>query len=71
VALDDPLLARFSGPQVGQLMDRLQVAPDTPLAQGLLSQSIRQAQEKLARAATGDGPAQSAEAWFAAYLPPA
>ena len=41
-----------------------------PLSQGLLSQSIRQAQEKLARAATGDGAAQSAEAWFAAYLSP-
>lgn len=69
LALDDPLLARFSGAQVGNVMDQLQLAPDTPLAQGLLSQSIRQAQEKLARAAQGDGPAQSAEAWFAAYLP--
>ncbi len=69
LALDDPLLARFNGPQVGTVMDSLQLAPDTPLSQGLLSQSIRQAQEKLARYATGDGPAESAEAWCAAYLP--
>lgn len=69
LALDDPLLARFNGPQVGTVMDSLQLAPDTPLSQALLSQSIRQAQEKLARAATGDGPADSAEAWCAAYLP--
>ncbi len=69
LALDDPLLARFNGQQVGHVMDQLQLAPDTPLSQGILSQSIRQAQEKLARAATGDGAAQSAEAWCAAYLP--
>jgi hypothetical protein len=70
LALDDPLLARFNGPQVGTVMDSLQLAPDTPLSQGILSQTIRQAQEKLARAATGDGAAESAEAWCAAYLPP-
>jgi len=33
------------------------------------NQSVRQAQERLAKKARGDGPAQSAEAWFAAYLP--
>jgi len=69
LALDEPLLARFNGQQVGALMDQLQLAVDTPLAQGVLSQTIRQAQERLANQAQGDGPAESAEAWFAAYLP--
>jgi preprotein translocase subunit SecA len=57
LALDDPLLARFNGAQVGTVMDSLQLAPDTPLSQGILSQSIRQAQQERARAATGDGAA--------------
>jgi|GEM_PF-2225394 len=69
LALDEPLLARFNGQQVGALMDQLQLAVDTPLAQRVLSQTIRQAQERLANQAQGDGSAESPEAWFAAYLP--
>lgn len=69
LALDEPVLARFNGEQVGALMDKLQLAPDTPLTQGVLSQTIRQAQERLAKKASGDGPAESVEAWFAAYWP--
>ncbi len=64
VSLDDEPLARFAAERVQGLLARLGGSPDEALESRFLSRAIENAQAKVAKAATGDQPADSAEDWL-------
>lgn len=68
VALDDVVLSPFVG-SMRSLFEKLGVDESQPIESAMVSRSIQSAQEKLAKNATGDLPADSAEAWLRANCP--
>jgi preprotein translocase subunit SecA len=66
VSLEDPLLAAFASDSLKPLLERLGLTPDAPVEHGIVSRSIRRAQEQIRKRCTSDLPANSAESWMQA-----
>ncbi len=64
VSLEDEPLVRFVDERVKGLLARLGGSPDEALESRLLSRAVENAQAKVAKGATGDRPADSAEDWL-------
>lgn len=69
VSLDDRVMARFAGDATRQLLKKLGMNEDEAIEHPMLADAIRRAQQKIASAASGDGPAANADDWFARYAP--
>jgi hypothetical protein len=63
-SLRDPLMRVFAGPWVEDLLRRLGANESEPIESAMIARRIRAAQEKLARQAVDDRPADSAEEWM-------
>jgi hypothetical protein len=69
VSLQDPLLKTFAGQWVEQVLRRMGMKENEPIESGMVARRIRSAQEKIARRATNDAPAGSAEEWMEKNCP--
>ena len=63
-ALDDPLLKKFGGDRIIEMMRKMGMKDDEIIEHALISKSIRNAQDKLEKKLVYDSPARSAEEWF-------
>lgn len=63
-SLDDPLVQRFGGISLQELMTRLGMNKDESIEHTLVSRAIRRAQEKIEEESFKDFPTQSIEDWF-------
>jgi preprotein translocase subunit SecA len=64
LALTDPLVRRYAGPQIGSVLRALGMTDDAAITNRLVSRHLAGTQRAVAAEATGDAPADSAEAWF-------
>lgn len=64
VALDDPLLKFFGSERTTTILQHLGMKPDECISHPLISKSIEQAQDKIARKARSDVQTDSAKTWF-------
>ena len=69
VSLDDPLMKRFSGEWVEGILRRLGMKEDEAIESRLVGRHIQSALAKIAKSATGDAPANSAEGWLERNCP--
>ena len=67
-ALDEPLLKRFGGGRLVEMMKSLGMSEEESIEHPLISKSIRQAQEKIAGQLLLDHHANSMESWFSQNL---
>jgi hypothetical protein len=68
-SLEDPVMKRFAGPWVEDVLRRMGMKEDEPIMSRMVTRRIRQALEKIAKSATGDAPAQSAVEWMERNCP--
>jgi len=68
LSLDDRIFGGVKA-RVGPLLARLGAAPDQPIRHAMVATAVARAQAQLARGATGDLPAASAEEWLRINLP--
>lgn len=66
--LDDPLLRRFGGDRLRDLMIQLGLGPDEPVEHGLVTKALANAREKVAAKATGSTSTRSMEEWLTLNL---
>ncbi len=69
MSLDDPLIRRFVGSWVEDILGKLGMQEDEPIESRLVTRQIRAVQEKVAAQATGNREAASAADWMAKNLP--
>jgi len=69
-SLDTPLLAAFMTDAMQRLLGQLGLPETECIEHAMVTRAIRNAQDKLAGAATGDRAADSAQAWARLNLPP-
>ncbi len=69
-ALDEPLFHRFGGGKIIQLMKQLGMKEEDPIEHGMITKSIRNAQEKIASKVTIEQAARSQKDWIEKNLPP-
>jgi hypothetical protein len=69
VSLEDPLVKTIAGPWVQGLLRQLGMKEDEPIESRMVGHRIRTAQAEIAKRATGDAPASSAEAWIEKNCP--
>jgi hypothetical protein len=70
LALDDALLRVFTDEWVIEFLRRAGMTDDEPIRSKMVSRRLRGAQKKVAKTATGDLPADSAEEWLKLNSPP-
>jgi hypothetical protein len=72
-ALDEPFMLRFGGERVAELMKNLGMAQDEPVEHAMVSKSLANAREKIAKqvgaAASAPAPASSMAEWLQRHLP--
>jgi hypothetical protein len=68
-SLDEPLIARFSGPWVQDILRKLGMKEDEEITSPLLSRQIRAAQDRILARVTSFEPADSAEEWMQRNVP--
>ena len=66
VSLEDAPIALFAGERFRGVLERLGLAPDTPIRSRLVSRAIEGAQDRIRREATGDMPSASSAGWLQA-----
>ena len=64
VALDGPLLRELAAPWLRDLLGKLGLRDGASIEDAMVTRSLRQALQKLARRVTGDAPADSLAAWL-------
>ena len=64
-ALDEPLLAKFGGDRVADLMKKMGMQENDVVEHALVTKSLRNAQEKLEKRITMEQTATSMQEWFA------
>ena len=69
VSLESPLMKRFGGPRMIEMMKRLGADENEPLEHPWLLKSIISAQKKVGKAARQDTPADSQDQWFEINAP--
>jgi hypothetical protein len=67
-ALDEPLLERFGGARLVEMMKKLGMNQEESIEHPLISRSIRKAQDKIAGQLLLDHHANSMESWFSQNL---
>jgi len=67
-ALDEPFFQKFGGPNLVDLMRKLDMKEDDIVSHSLVSKSIRRAQDKIAGKVKIDQKAASPEEWFSINL---
>lgn len=68
-ALDEPLMARFAGAWVTEILQRLGMQVDECIESAMVARSLARAQHKIEEAALSDEPASSSAAWIDRNLP--
>ena len=63
-ALDEPLLVLFGGGRIAEVMDQLGLPRDEPVEHTLVTRSLANAREKLAKSVRNPREATSMAAWF-------
>jgi len=63
-SLEDPLLARFGGGRIAEMMERLGLGPEEPIEDTLVTASLAKAREKMAKSVRNPRESASMEAWF-------
>lgn len=69
VSLEDPVLKRFSGPWVKNVLQRLGMKEGDAIESRLVNRRIQSELKKIAMSATGDAPTGSAEEWLQRNCP--
>lgn len=69
LSLNDPLMKSFAGDWVRQVLSRLGMTENQAIESRMVTRRLQQAQLEIARRATGDMPANSAEEWFERNCP--
>jgi hypothetical protein len=64
VALDEPLMRRFGGERVAELMARMGLARDEPVEHALVKKSLENARAKVSEKVKMPSPARSMEEWL-------
>ena len=62
--MEDPLLKPFAGEWVKRILRNLGMKEDEPIESRMVSRRIETELKKIAKSATGDIPANSAEEWL-------
>ena len=70
-SLDEPLMARFSGAWVQELLRKMGMQEDEAIESPLVSRRIRAAQDRILKQVTSFEPAESAEEWLRRNVPAA
>lgn len=68
-SLSDPLLLRFGGERIMEMMKSLGMDETAPVEHALLTRAIKNAQEKIARKVDNESFAYSASEWFTRNYP--
>ncbi len=68
-SLDGPLMRRFDGAQIAQLMARLGLSDNECISSPMVDRTIRSAQQRIARRVSNPMTTDSAEQWFQQNLP--
>lgn len=63
-SLHDPLFRLFGGERLTELMQRMGLQPNEPVEHSMISNSIKNAQEKLEKKISFEKTARTAESWF-------
>lgn len=69
-SLDDALLQAFSGEWLEGVLKRLGMKEDEAIESRMVSRRLRDAQQRIAKRATGDKHARSAQEWMEQNCPP-
>lgn len=64
LSIEDPLMKPFAGEWVKRILRELGMKEDEPIISRMVSRRIETALKKIAKSATGDAPANSAEEWL-------
>ncbi len=69
-SLDEPFFMRFGGERTLELLKKLGMNEDEVVGSGLITKSIRNAQQKIDKQVTVEREAHSQQEWLALNLPP-
>ncbi len=69
VSLDDGLMEMFAGANVRNILTKLGMQEDECIESNMVQRRIKQAQNKLTKAATGNRPAETAKQWLDLNVP--
>lgn len=64
LSLEDPIMQPMAGEQVRKMITQLGMRDDDCISSGLVTRRIRRYQQELAKQATGNQPARTAEQWL-------
>ncbi|MDP2312287.1 MAG: hypothetical protein Q8P41_05225 [Pseudomonadota bacterium] len=70
VALDEPMMLRFGGAKIAELMVRMGLSVDEAIEHPMVSKALGNARDKVATKVRNPRPARSMAAWFAENLGP-